>query len=439
MGAFMQKLWTFYGLKKPLNFKVAIPFLLNAGTLALVLLVCAYLFLVKGLNAGTDRFYFFTYIVCLLLIAALVSKATRLSCTILCWCIVELSLALFSSDLRPNNIHTGHDPFEYAFVYHPLLQLVPRPNWQYTNRVNLAGMEDEMAEAKAAGMNVDALQGLELHFTHNSLGLRGRELTAADQDKNFIFVYGGSTTYDIGITQGQTWVEQLQNDLNNKYTVLNFGVVGHSTEEHLIYTTFYQDVVPKKPVCAIYYEGWNDVINSHLDHLDSAYANYHALTMAVRRPVLEFGRYSPLFLLTSELGLDRFDTVPQIPEVLGKPPVPGSDKRLEAIYIEHLKTIAAINSSRGIKTIFIGQIFNKDWPKGPNIWAPLVPKGDFPQLIERFNSILSSTAGSVSAKYIDAGNRNFNHDDFADYAHFIAPGAKKFAALISKEVGDYCQ
>lgn len=439
MNALITKLGTFYGLKRPFKFRVAIPFLLSICILVVVLLTSAFLFLDKGLNAGTERFYFFIYMVCLLLIAALVSRATRLSYAILGWCMIELSLALFSPDLRPDNIHTVHDPFEYAFIYHPLLQLVPRPNWQYKNVINLAGMEDEMAEAKAAGMHVDSLQGLELNFTHNSLGLRGRELTPADLAKDLIFVYGGSTTYDIGVTQGDTWVEQLQNDLNNKYTVLNFGVVGHSTEEHLIYTTFYQDVVPKRPTCAIYYEGWNDVINSHLDHLDSAYANYHALTMAIRRPVLEVARYSPLLLLYNELAIGRFDTVPQVPKVLGSPPVPGSDKRLEAIYIDHIKTIAAINSSRGIKTIFIGQIFNKDWPKGPNIWAPLVPKGDFPELIERFNSILKSTAASVSAKYIDAGVGNFNHDDFADYAHFVAPGAKKFAALISSEVGDYCR
>lgn len=439
MSAWTTTLWTFYGLKKPFNFTVAIPFVLNICALAVVLITCAFLFLDKGLNVGTLRFYFFAYIVCLLSFAAAVSKASKLSYAILGWCIIELSLALFSGDLRPDNAVVQHDPFEYAFIYHPLLQLVPRPNWKYKNRVDLTGMEDELADARAAGMNVDSLQGKEFYFVHNSLGLRGAELTQADLARGLIFVYGGSTTYDIGVTQGDTWVEQLQTDLNNKYTVLNFGVVGHSTEEHLIYTAFYQDILPKRPSCAVYYEGWNDVINSHLDHLDSAYADYHLLTMAVRRPGLEFGRYSPLFLLASELVAGRFDTVPQIPKVLGRPPVAGSDNRLEAIYVEHIKTIAAINRSRGIKTIFIGQIFNKDWPKGPNIWAPLVPKGDFPALIERFNSILSSTATSTSAKYIDAGIGNFNHDDFVDYAHFSASGAKKFAAAISHDVGDFCR
>jgi hypothetical protein len=231
----------------------------------------------------------------------------------------------------------------------------------------------------------------------------------------------------------------LQSDLDNKYTLLNFGVVGHSTEEHLIYTTFYQSLVPKRPVCAVYYEGWNDVINSHLDTLDNAYADYHLLTMAVRRPDLGFAKYSPLFLLFTELARNRFDTIPKVPKIIGRPPVAGNDKRLEAIYTEHIKTIVAINSSRGTKTVFVGQIFNKDWPKGPNIWAPLVRKGDFPPLIERFNSLMKSTSASVSAKYIDAGLANFDRDDFVDYAHFSTAGTKKFASVISKEIGEYCR
>jgi hypothetical protein len=439
MTAFITKLGISYGFKRPFNFRVAIPFLLNVGTLALVLLAAIFLFLDKGLNIGTDRFYFLTYIACFLIVGALVSRAIRLSYAILCWCIIDLSLGMFSADLRPDNTVTQFSEFESAFIYHPLLQLVPRPNWEFKQHVDLTGMEDELADARAAGMHVDSLQDRNLVFDHNSLGLRGHDLTREDLARNLIFVYGGSTTYDIGLTQGETWVEQLQNDLDNKYTVVNFGVVGHSTEEHLIYTTFYQNIIPKKPVCAIYYEGWNDAINAHLDHLDSAYADYHLLTMAARRPTLKYSQYSPLVLLASELALDRFDSVPQIPHVLGRPPVPGPDKALEAIYADHVKTLDAINTSRGIRTIFIGQIYNKDWPKRPNIWAPLVPKGGFPPIIERFNSILSSTAASTSAKYIDAGIRNFDHDDFVDYAHFAPSGAKKFAAQISHDVADYCR
>jgi hypothetical protein len=430
------RLLGFYGLTRPFNFKVAIPFLLNTGILALVLLTAATLFVAKGLYLGTELFYFFVYIACALLVGALLSKIRTLSYALLCWCVIELGLAAANADLRPQNSVTEVDPFDYAFIYHPLLQLVPRPNWHYKNHIDFRGREDE---AKDGGVDMASLQGQELDFSHNSLGERGKELTPDDLAKKVILVYGGSTTYDVAVTQGETWVEHLQADLDNKYTLVNLGVVGHSTEEHLIDTAFYQSVIPKKPVCAIYYVGWNDAINAHISNLDSAYADYHLLTMAIRKPDLTIARYSPLFYLANEMAKGRFDTVPEIPNILGRPTIAGPDPRLEAIVLEHVRTIAAINNGRGTKTIFIGQIINKDWPKGPNIWAPLVGKGGFPPLIERLNSIVKEQTASIPAKYIDAGNENFDHHDFVDYAHFAVPGARKFASRIAKEVGDYCE
>lgn len=440
--------WTsaqnFYGLKSPFNFKVALPFLLNTSALILVSLACVFLLCDGGLSTGTARFYFFTYIMCLLVIAAVFSKVSILSYMILCWCIVELGLALGSTILEkygvgaslcPYNVVSEVDPDDYAFIYHPLLQIVPRPNWQYKDRLDWSDVEEK---AKAARINL-ALQGQELTFVHNSLGIRGKELTADDLGKELIFVYGGSTTYDVGVTQGDTWVEQLQSDLNNKYTVLNFGVVAHSTAEHLIDTAFYQNVLGKRPVCSIYYVGWNDIINAHIAQLDSAYADYHLLTTAVRKPDMLFAKYSPLVFLVNSIAKKRFDSIPEHPIILGKTPVAGSDQRLEAIFIDHIKTITAINNSRGVRTIFIGQILNKDWPQDPNVWAPLVRTEDFLPLQRRFNSLLKDTTASIPAKYIDSGSTKFEDSDFVDLGHFTSSGARKFAALISKDVGAYCQ
>jgi len=434
----------FYGLKRPFNFRVAITFLLSMCTLILLFFVCLFLFFASGLSIGTERFYFFSYIACLLLIAAALSKAGKLPYVILGWCIIELGLGFISSgmekygfaSLLPQNIVAESSPDDYAFIYHPLLQIVPRPNFQYKDHLDFSHIEKR---ARAAGVDVDSLQGKELVFSHNSLGIRGKELTADDLAKPLIFVYGGSTTYDVGVTQGDTWVERLQADLDNKYTVLNFGIVAHGTTEHLLQTAFYENVAEKRPVCALYYVGWNDIINAHIENLDPAYADYHLLTTPVRKPDLYLAKYSPLFFLLNEVGKTRFDTVPKHQEIFGKPPLVGSDKRLEAIFIEHIKTIAAINASRGIKTIFVGQIVNKKWPQGPNVWAPLVKRGDFPPLVERIDTVMKETAASIPAKYIDAGITNFGDGDFLDLGHFTPQGTKKFAGLISSGVENYCR
>jgi hypothetical protein len=42
-------------------------------------------------------------------------------------------------------------------------------------------------------------------------------------------------------------------------------------------------------------------------------------------------------------------------------------------------------------------------------------------------------------KYIDPGMANFEGSDFVDSVHFAARGSRKFAALVSKQVGDYCK
>ncbi|HLJ26271.1 MAG TPA: hypothetical protein VKY85_06140 [Candidatus Angelobacter sp.] len=399
-----------------------------------------------GLDIGTARFYFFLYLACLLVIAAAFSKVSKLSYAILVWCTIELGLGLGSLILKvepslfPENATTTEgDAESLAFIYHPLLQYVPRPNWQYTHRIDFRRFHF-YDQAKAFGIDVASLQGQELTFVHNSLGARGKELTKSDLAKDLIFVYGGSSTYDQRVTQGETWAEQLQADLNNKYTVVNFGIVGHTTAENLIQTAFYQDVLRKRPACAIYYVGWNDAVNNaHIEQLDSAYADYHLLLMAQRKPDLFVAQYSPLGFLVNQVAQKRFDTVPYWPQILGKPPVAGRDEHLEAIVIGNVKTIAAMNAARGIKTIVIGQIANSLWSDPPLLFSPLVKEGDAVPLVEGLKSALKGAAVSIGVKYIDPGIKNFEGSDFVDEVHFASRGSKKFASLISKEVGDYCR
>jgi hypothetical protein len=456
----MRTNWTevgkFYGLRPPFNFRVAIPFLLNVCLLGVIFLICAFLFLRGDLNFGTARFYFFLYLIFLLVMGAIFSKVSKLSYVIVLWCTIELGLGLGSNIVPSHRGHRSLFPYNDAVedtspaagsMYHPLLQFVTRPNYSHTDRLDFGDAAD-MAKAAGAGVDVASLQGQELRFVHNSLGLRGKELTADDLAKDLIFVYGGSSTYDLGVTQGETWVEHLQSDLENKYTILNWGTDGHSTVESLLKTALYQNIVGKKPVCAVYYEGWNDMDEAHIEHLDSGYADFHLLRQAVRRNPLFLAQFSPLLLLANALAVRRFDSVPLPPE-LRQAPIAGRDERLEAVFAEHIKTIAAINEARGIRTIFIGQIYNRSWPFIRQIYnpadskrwylLPLVREDGIPLLVERLKSIMKDTAASIGARYIDPGIANFEGSDFVDRMHFAAKGSRKFAAMVSKQVGDYCQ
>src|SRR5205085_6492783 len=116
--------------------------------------------------------------------------------------------------------------------------------------------------------------GVRLH--HTSERTRGREPTAAELDRRTIVaVFGGSSTYDVALSEGETWADRLEQALGERFLVINHGVPGYSTVEHLIQTSFYQDKFGKRPRCAIYYVGWNDIRNAHIKDLDSAYADFH--------------------------------------------------------------------------------------------------------------------------------------------------------------------
>jgi hypothetical protein len=448
MSAAWMQFKRLYGLQKPFDFRVATPFLMSLLLLIAVLAACAALSIGGNLLFRSERFYFFAYVATLLVFAATLSRFTAISLVIALWCTLELGLASASgaflsyglggaSSLLPRNVVP--QPGWASSRYHPLLGFSLIPNVQRQVR-----FDDNNRDAfKDWLINWAALDGKTITISHNSLGLRSRELTAGDLSKDLIFVYGGSTTYDPMVTDGETWVERLQSELDNRFTIVNLGISTHSTTEHLIHTAFYQSVVGKKPVCALYYIGWNDILNAHIANLDPAYANYHALRIAARRPEIWGAQYSPVMRLASRLARARFDSIPEPPQVYGGAPVSGSDARLERFFAEHVTTITAINRSRGIRTVFIGQILNRDIlglrPSEVSYLFPLTRNEDVWPLQEHFNSILRSTAVSVGAGYIDAGVEKFHYNDFADWGHFVSTGSRKFATAIANDVRDYCQ
>lgn len=437
-----------YGIERPYDFRVALPFLLNVSGVIVVLAVCASLWMRGSLTLGTERFYFFLYILVLLTAAAALSRVSRLSLGVLSFCVLELTLALATSvqerfgrgvSTFPQDYFT--EERDYRFVYHPVLQAVPRTNWQQELTFDVRNKNAERFSNWP--MNWAELEGRKFRFSHNSLGIRGTELTERDLSKDLIFVYGGSTTYDTSVTQGATWVEQLQSELGEKYTVLNFGVIGYTTAHHLIQTAFYDNVRGRRPVCAVYYVGWNDLINMHKEGLDAAYADWHALRLlgAVRKPEVWPAKYSPTVRFAYKYLQKWMDSVP-VPEPVHGEPIVASDARLERFFAEHIRVIAAINNSRSIRTVFIGQVLNRDYlairPEAAYFYAPRVRNGDIWPLQERFNSILRETASSSGAAYINAGVENFHASDFSDPGHFVAAGAKKFAHSVADAVESDC-
>ena len=431
-------------LLRPSGLKISPLLLLIVAELLFVLVVVGIYFGTGGLNLFTARFYFFCYVGILLVVALALRKFFWVSVALLSWCTIELSLAISGAtiirggvraQLLPENYPVP--PPDYRFVYHPLLQLALRPNFKTTIPIEAP----EYVRAKVPQINWSLLDP-QLTFTSNSYGLRGPQPTPADLNKKLIFVYGSSAAYDWVVTEGKTWVERLQAEMHDRFTVLNFGVPGASTTEQLIQTAFYQSIVGKRPVCAVYYVGVADIRSSRIKSLDRAYANYHLLSRVVRREDFWAASYSPTVLLVSDLARNRFDSVPEVP-VVSRDSAVDNDALLEDIFTEHINTIASINRSRGVKVIFIAQMLNSElmnrFGDEDNGWAVLLKNKEALPLQKRFNGLLRAIAINNDTKFIDPGIDSFKNDDFADFVHFSSRGSGRFAKAIATDIDDYCR
>jgi hypothetical protein len=122
-------------------------------------------------------------------------------------------------------------------------------------------------------------------------------------------------------------------------------------------------------------------------------------------------------------------------------PSAAPDPRLESIYAEHVRAISAINRSRGIGTIWIGQLMNRAAlaENRFDTWFPFVEDKDMWPLIERLNGILRREAAALGDSYIDVPVDRFTAEDFIDLGHFSPTGSAKFAGLVAPAIGTACR
>ena len=224
---------------------------------------------------------------------------------------------------------------------------------------------------------------------------------------------------------------------------MNFGVPGYSSVESIIQTIFYKNIFHKVPRCSIYYLGWNDIRNAHIENLDYAYADFHLLSqvgnLAVRKDLFVIEKISPIFKTLFGYIRGGIDNLPY-PVAKGKVQS-GSDDALEEIFHNNLEVISSLNRSFKVKTVFVAQILNKKKLIGEDVygWLPFVKDKDVWPLMFKFNEIMRTVALDNGDLFLDVGVDNFNTDDFVDnVGHFSETGSEKFAHSISSQISNYC-
>ena len=417
-GASSSRIAKYFGMAAPYNFSIALPALFAFFMLSLVVIFAIALTATGKLFFGAPRGTFFTYLVITGIVAVLCARKPRLSWILSTIIFLELALAFVPHyanragaslpDLLPASKNS-------RFEAHPLLQGVPIANYE--------------------GKSPDG--GI---ISHTSFGTRGPEPTQEDfAGKKLISAYGGSTTYDVFVSDEQTWPNQLSNLLDDKAVIVNRGVPGYTTSENLIQTTFYDEVNGLTPSCALYYQGWNDSQGAYSPNLDPGYVSHHMGQIGALEVGKE-GRFSPLMTILRSLTVFGPPSSPAEPSEVMPTPGTGPDPRLEEILRRNVQSIIAINSSRGTKSIFIGQVLNKSALTSDSYggWIPLVREKDLIDMVARLNAVMKEEAARSGAIYIDAQQSTFVDSDFEDEGHFRPSGSEKLANNIAPAISQNC-
>jgi lysophospholipase L1-like esterase len=396
-----------------------------AVLLALVTAIAALWMRLSGeLPLRGPRGEYFLYLFILLVLVLALVRWPRLAAVVLALAAFELAwgaglFALYRAGFASASLMPPGRFEPQRFQWHPLLQAVPIPSLKLTSSTGLA-------------------------IEHTREGTRGRDPAGSLEGRTIVETFGGSTTYDIGAGEGDTWPDRLAEALGDRYFVVNHGVPGYTTAEHLIQTAFYQDKFGK-PRCAIYYVGWNDLRNAHIANLDPAYADFHLPSQIDSQKVRRVGgshvTFSPLLTLLMRFASAHLDTARYFTDPYGKPAVSGDDPALDAIYQRNIRAISAINRQRGVSTIWVGQLLNRErlGGEGRYGWLPLVRDRDLWPMQQDLNALLGRTAQELGDVYVGVPAQSFTGADFVDQGHFSKQGARRFADDLAPIVRDNCR
>jgi len=306
------------------------------------------------------------------------------------------------------------DQYRVLFRKHPFLVVEPRPNALYITKNNI-------------------------RFSHNSSNFRGKEIEVSKkQYVKRIAVLGGSSTYCIGVSDNETWPFYLEKELGSGYEVLNLGVPGYTTVEHIIQSAL--NLSDFSPDICIYYIGWNDMRNVHVHGLRSDYSDFHGRSQYNHFLLgsLRFGNHSMLLVTASNILRKVFVRDPD-----GVFSIKGTsdqftdriDERALGLYKRNIKLLISLCRAQNIKPIFIQQVLNYEKLTGdrPYGWLPYVKDRDLKKITEAYNRALKEVCIEEKADFIEEVlNINYTQQYFVDnLGHFSPYGNQEFARVIA--------
>jgi lysophospholipase L1-like esterase len=328
-------------------------------------------------------------------------------------------------------------------VYAALLLLSAEAIGQIAFRIRHGAWLSQVADARPllqrhpylAAMNTPSVASLQFgrRYTHDSLGFRGSGVRPKRPGTIRVIALGGSSTYCTGVNDDETWPSRLQEALGPRFEVLNAGTPGYTTVENLIQTAF---VLPDlQPDLCIFYEGYNDLRNSHVRGLAADYSNFHGQQQMekTRDAALRFGERCYLVnrVYRSLLSL----LARRAPVVAIGDAAAGTralDQNALAIYRRNLATITALCRARGYRVLFVPQRISEKGGEEVGFYVPFIARRDLPYYQSAYNDVMRETAAQQNIRYAgEIAALPMSGDDFLDAVHLSPRGCKRFAAALA--------
>lgn len=259
-----------------------------------------------------------------------------------------------------------------------------------------------------------------------------------------VLVIGGSTTNELYVGEGNTWVDILSKELKRHGKNLSFangGVDGHSTVGHIkSFDMWYSRIPGLRPRYVLFYVGINDV------HVESQ-ALYDSIepTARTQRMARYVKNNSALYYLYQTLrGIYRArkvrvvyqDAPPKVHVIPQVRPIRLPDKRERlSRYEERLRALAARSRKLGAKPIFVtqrrGDAYYLD-----GVWyaSSLDAIGEQAKLA-LYNRTTLAVCRDVGGICVDLASKiQLRAENFSDNIHTNAAGSRLIGQFLATEL-----
>jgi lysophospholipase L1-like esterase len=298
------------------------------------------------------------------------------------------------------------------FKPHPYLIGVPREN---------------------ARLNVNGVQ-----YTNNSMGFRGDEMSPQAAAKRIVSI-GGSTTYGTSVNDWETWPYYLDSLAGHDFEVLNLGVSGHSSVEHIIQASL---IVPEfKPDLAIVHCGLNDLRSAYIKDLKSDYSDFHApnlygaLGFCPLNHLPRLGMLRVAVLLAQKIHL--YPTCDYYAIAVDKSEDQKTVQRALKLYERNLTTLVTVLKKQNIDVVLVPQLLCKEAFQGNKLkwWIPYVEDEELEELMAEYNFVMGKVAEKEDCIFAeDILEHEWIGKDFIDPSHLNAEANCQFAEILSSYV-----